>query len=161
MGYLTMIRLPSLKRKITSSLILVSAVFSLIILFLIYSSFVYYSPCKDEICFFSHLEKCDRATFTKSGDFNVFYRIEGYNFNKCQVKVYLDDPQNTIGLKSIYTNTSMDCNLNFGYKSYPETELSMCSGLLKEGLQEVLIERLKVEIARNVGDIKIDVLRSG
>lgn len=152
-----MTKLPNIRKKVTVSLIIASILFSIVVLLLIYSSFIYFAPCKDEACFFAHLKNCDRASYSKTSDYSVFYNIEGYNFNRCQVRVSIKDAQNNIGLEDIYKDTSMTCGLKFGLASYPEYNLESCTGMLKEGLQEVLINRLKVEIARNIGEIKLDI----
>jgi hypothetical protein len=149
--------LPNIQRKLTFSLIFLATLLAILSLLLIYSDFIYYIPCSDESCFFAHLRNCDRAEYTKTGDFNILYKIEGDNFNRCNVKVFLEDLQNSIGLKDFYKNSFMECNLKFGFNSYPESDLISCSGMLKEGLQEVLIHRLKSEVARNIGEINLDI----
>jgi hypothetical protein len=145
-------------RKLKISFIVISLLLLVGILFFIYSSFIYYTPCNTESCFFAHLKNCDRASFFRSGDLSIDYEIQGYSFNGCQVELSLRNSTRDIGLREIYQNSEMVCNAKIGSNYYPEEDLERCSGMLKEGLQEVLIDRLKVEIARNIGDLNTDIL---
>lgn len=154
-----MTKLPNFRKKLTFLVILITLLFIFLIGFLIYSSFFYYASCENDECFFSYLENCERVSYVVSNDFDVIYRVEGRSLAGCEVVVSIDDKDNIIGLEELYKGTNMVCNVRAGYVSYPEHDLERCSGMLKEGLQEVLIDRLKVEIARNIGEINIDILK--
>ncbi len=129
----------------------------LLVLLSLYSSLFYYKHCQDESCFLTYLSNCDRATYSKTGDFSLEYKITGYAFRQCNVDVALAAEQPD--LKDIYQNSKMVCKVKLGSVNYPESSLSQCTGILKEGFQEVIIDRLKVEVVRNIGDINLDILK--
>ena len=47
----------------------------------------------------------------------------------------------------------MDCYVPLGSIVSPESNLAECHGLLKEGLQETIINKLHAYIVKNVGQI--------
>jgi len=133
------------------------SVLTVAILIFVYSNFIYYAHCKDEACFLNHLKNCDRASYIKSGNLSVAYKITGQAFRTCGVEVDLENVSQSFELRPVYYNSDMSCNIKLGAEYYPEADLAKCSGLLKEGFQEVLISRLKVEIMRNIGDINLNI----
>lgn len=131
-----------------------------VLLGVLYSSFFYYKACETETCFLNYLKDCNRATYYKEGDFSFKYKINGYFGAKCVVDVSLDSINEEIPLRKVYLNSDMGCFMPFSSYYYPDGDLSRCSGLLKEGLQEVLIQRLKTEVVNNLEDINLDILKT-
>lgn len=124
----------------------------------VYSSYFYYKSCNDESCFSTYLGNCDRASYIKESNLSLRYNIQGYSMGACSVKVSLLSNDDSYDLGDSYKNSVMFCRLPLGLKDYPESNLGKCKGLLKEGIQEVLINRLKIEIIRNIDELNLNVL---
>lgn len=140
---------------------LVATIFILVVAaIIIYFSFFYFKPCNDSTCFLNYLENCDRATYSKDGELAVNYFIEGYSKGTCNVKIELVSLSGDYKLAGYYNASNMECKSELGSLTYPEKDISACSGLLKEGLQEILINRLKVEIVKNIGEINLNFLQN-
>jgi hypothetical protein len=130
-------------------------IFVLILVFLavtIYLNFFYSKKCKDSECFNSALARCRKAEFqNKNSDATWLYRINGLSRGKCLVTVKnnwvkLDEAKPIEG-------KSMLCSLPKGVVMAPESDLNECHGLLKESLQDVIIERMHTYIVQNIGQI--------
>ena len=120
--------------------------------FFIYFNF-YYKTCVNEECFYSSLEKCKRASFLSVGDMTFKYTIEGKSQGFCEVNVKLirGDLSNQDSLK--LQGKEMKCDLQLGDVSSPEDNIENCHGLLKEGLQDLIINKLYTYIAQNLNQI--------
>ena len=52
----------------------------------------------------------------------------------------------------------MNCMLPLGVRMIPESDIGNCHGLLKEGLQDIIIKRLHTYLVENIGQINLEVL---
>ena len=52
----------------------------------------------------------------------------------------------------------MTCMLPEGIVMIPESNIGKCSGLLKEGLQDLVIRKLHTYLVQNLGRINLEVL---
>ncbi len=138
--------------------ILAAIILLIYLLISVYSSYFYYKSCNDESCFSTYLGNCDRANYIKESNLSLRYNILGYSMGACSVKVSLISNDISYNLGDSYKNSVMFCRLPLGIKDYPESNLGKCTGLLKEGIQEVLINRLKIEIIRNIDELNLNVL---
>jgi hypothetical protein len=112
-----------------------------------------YDECETKACFDEHLKSCERARFI-GGDKMIFeYKILGESEGSCNVETMLlqgelnnRDSVKLEGLKMI-------CGLPKGVAVVPESDMSVCHGLLKEGLQDLIIEKMHAYLVKNVGKI--------
>ena len=81
------------------------------------------------------------------------YKILLKDGDDCVVKVKLLrgdlSNQDSLALQS----KSMKCNLPFGFVVAPEDDISKCHGLLKEGLQDLIIKKMHTYIVQNLEEI--------
>lgn len=120
----------------------------------IYFTFFYAYSCDDKACFMAHQEECSRTKYTNEDDDAVWkYHIKGKEGNNCVVNVKLERvKEGNLDLVKLQ-GKEMDCSLPLGITSSPEADISRCHGLLKEGMQDLIINNLYAYILDNVGEI--------
>ena len=118
----------------------------------------YTKTCQDKSCFDSYLEKCKRASFIQdSNDSTWKYSIIGTKDNSCLVNVeLLLVKEGNIEMAKLQ-GLDMDCSLPISYIGSPKEDLSVCHGLLKEQMQEMIIEKMHAYIIKNVGKISEEI----
>jgi hypothetical protein len=119
---------------------------------------VSYEECDTWECFDNHLETCERAEFI-GGQRMVFeYIIEGKNGDNCEVNVELlqGELNNQESIKM--EGHKMNCMLPYGVVMIPESDVGNCHGLLKEGLQDLIIKKLYNYVVQNLGRINLEAL---
>lgn len=130
-------------------------ILALILIFLVitaYFTFFYTERCKDIDCFNSMLAKCKKTTFLNEKEDSAWlYSIKGTSNGKCVVDVNnrwikLEEGKSVQG-------KSMACYMFKGVVTDPESDLNECHGLLKEALQDIIIERMHTYIVQNIGQI--------
>jgi len=113
--------------------------------------------CEDLDCFEAALKNCKKVEFRYAGENIWKYEIKGKQGNNCLVSAKLlqlkQGPFNAEKLEG----KSMICEIPKGSVDLPGEDLSVCSGELKEEIQDVLIERLHSYIAENLGKISEDI----
>ncbi len=126
----------------------------------IYFLFIYSSMCGDELCFSKKLVKCDRAHYIESSAETVKqYNILGKKDNKCQVEVeILQIRQGSVELASL-EGKSMICSMGLGVSADPESNIKFCHGILKEEIQEAIIQRMHSQIIENIGQIEEELIK--
>ncbi len=132
--------------------LLVIALVGVAVFFLFFS----YDECKDRECFEEALAGCDRVKFV-GGEGMVFeYIIKGKSGDFCEVDVVLlqgdldsADSMNLEGRK-------MSCMLPEGVVVSPENDIGNCHGLLKEGLQDLVIRKLHSYLVQNLGRLNLE-----
>ena len=136
------------KRRVLAIAIIV------LVLILVYFLFLYSKNCKDETCFSDSMKSCSKANYINNAeDASWSYAIKGKKSSECVVEVkLLQAKQGKIELEKIQ-GLSMDCSLPLGYIGVPQADLSRCHGLLKESLQELMIQKLHSYILANLGKI--------
>ncbi|MBS3078820.1 hypothetical protein J4218_01740 [Candidatus Pacearchaeota archaeon] len=128
----------------------------ILILFLGYYFFFYEKACANEECFKKAFDKCNRVNFLKDNEQALWlYQITGREKGaKCKVKVTLMMlKQGTIENQKL-EGSFMICNVIRDNALNSEGDLSSCKGLLKEKMQEIIIQRMHNYILKNVGEIK-------
>mgnify|MGYP001576755363 CR=1 FL=1 len=118
-----------------------------------FTSFFSYT-CKDMACFRSHQEKCVHTKFTyDTEETNWLYYIKGKADGKCEINVKVLQIKAGSIKRTVLEGKSMDCFLPLKSLAPPESDLSLCHGLLKEELQNLIIQKLHTYIIDNVGEI--------
>ncbi len=119
-----------------------------------YFTFFFSYKCSDISCFQAHQEKCVRTEFLNDAeDTTWFYKIEGKENQKCKINAEILQVKEGSLDKIKLEGTSMDCYLQIGDISLPESDLTKCHGRLKEELQEIIIENAHKYIIENIGKI--------
>ena len=117
-----------------------------------YLTFFYARECQNYECFKEHMKRCSKATFiNEEPEASWKYRILGKEENQCVVEVTLLLPkQGELEIIEL-TGQKMECSYPLGQSAYPEKDLAKCHGLLKEGLQELIIKKLHAYLIENLG----------
>jgi hypothetical protein len=122
-----------------------------------------FSPqgCGDFGCFSERMKTCSPTKYINEGeDASWLYQIQGIDGNNCAVRVtLLNAKEGDLGLRDFEGN-AMTCFYEKGSVAYPERNMGSCTGILKEDLQGLVIERLYDYVVTNLGDIKEDLLFS-
>lgn len=120
----------------------------------LYLSFAYSPACGNIACWESKLSSCSRASYTNDAvDITWKYQIKGKTSGGCLVNVKALDVKR--GLTSALTlqGKDMDCVLPLNVVAGPESNPNLCHGLLKEEMQNLIINNLHQYILQNVGSI--------
>jgi hypothetical protein len=138
--------------------IIVISVIGLAISF--YFIVVYSSTCGDEDCFSSALVKCDKGIYLKeTAETITEYKISGEKQGFCEIEVELIQiKQGSAELISL-EGEGMVCLSPLGTYLKPEENLKECHGLLKEGIQEIMIQRMHSELIENIGQIGEEITK--
>lgn len=120
----------------------------------IYFTFFFYYDCADYACFLSHQIKCDKTKFTNNlEDATWKYRVLGKDSESCQIEVtLLSVTKGSVELGKLQ-GKSMVCDLEIGSNLKPEADVSKCHGILKEELQQLMINKLHSYIISNLGSL--------
>lgn len=146
---------PLRKRTIILSIIAI-----IVIVYLVWAIFFSYDSCETWECFNSHLVSCDYVTFLGGNDVIFEYKILGSSRNLCDVNVKLLQGELNSQDSRKLENQEMICGLPKGVIMIPESDISNCHGLLKEGLQDLVIEKLHTYLVQNVGTLNLEILNA-
>ena len=146
------------RRRFFSWKWLLALVVLVVIIYVVWFFFFSYSGCSTWGCFNSRLERCDRVKFI-GGDEMIFeYTVRGKSGDSCKVDVELLvgelNNQDSIALEG----KLMTCSLPEGVIMLPESNIGYCHGLLKEGLQDLIIKELHSTLVQNLGRLNLELL---
>ena len=129
-----------------------------VLIYLAWSLFFSYTNCNSWVCFNSRLETCEKTEFIGGGEMIFEYIISGKKGDFCEISVELlqGDLNNQDSIK--LEGHLMDCEIPYGAVMTPESDLRLCHGLLKEGLQDLIIRDLHTYLVQNLGRINLEVL---
>ncbi|MAG02407.1 hypothetical protein CMI42_03650 [Candidatus Pacearchaeota archaeon] len=122
--------------------------------FFFYQNYLVIEVCEDMGCFKESLVNCDAASFVRADVDAVWnYEILDEGEDVCDVEVTL--------LRLIDGKIEMDklqgksmiCEIYKTNLIYPEDDLSVCSGVLKEEMQDVIIKRMHDYLILNIGEV--------
>jgi hypothetical protein len=139
--------------KLTINVILLAIVLILLIALVYY---FYFSPkkCNDESCFTSSLARCDKSTYTQDKSSEVIrYDIKGARDWQCEIQVQVQQIKTGPAELRIIEGKNMLCLIPLGSIVDPVRDLKNCHGLLKEEIQDIMIQRLHSQIIENLGQI--------
>jgi len=126
----------------------------LILIASVYFLFFFRQKCTTQDCFLEGLWKCKRIDFM-SEDLSIVwsYSIKGLSGEVCKVDVKaLEVKTGEQELKQLEGQT-MECLIPKGFILMPETKIEYCHGLLKESIQDQIIEKMHLYIVQNIGEI--------
>ncbi len=144
---------------------LVMLVISFIIIsfIVVYLIFFYYPKCNDPACWDSKLKVCSKVRYINSPvDVTWEYKILGKETidgeEKCKVKVLAIDIKRGLEKTEILEGKEMICFLPYGVIVKPEANPNLCTGKLKEEMQNLIIQKLHEYILQNLGEIKNELI---
>jgi len=139
------------KAYLTIAIILVGL---LSIYFLYYFSY----DCDSLVCFQSHQEQCAKTIFIDDQEETTWqYFIQGEEDERCKINVKVLNIKKGSANKQKLEGKDMDCYLPLGSLVAPESDISRCHGVLKEEMQNLIIQQLHTYIVENVQDISSEL----
>ena len=140
------------KRLVLALIILIIATIAYLIYLFIYQA----EKCENLKCFQEAFKECERVSFIRE-DPSAVWRYEilwSVSPNVCNVEVVLlKMTEGGIEVEDLQ-GKSMACKVHKGGDKFPEKDMSRCSGVLREELQEILIQRMHNYLLENIGEIK-------
>jgi hypothetical protein len=138
-------------------MVLLSALLIIVLIGLIISAYYIYffmTKCSNQECFYNSLVSCRKTLYVNDNtDMIMQYRIEGKTGSKCQVNVdLLQVKRGSAELVSL-EGKGMICYTDLGVIIDPEKNLKNCHGVLKEEIQNIIIQRMHSQIVENIGKI--------
>jgi len=134
-------------------------VFLIIVIVLYFAWFLFFSygKCDSWKCFNDNLRECDKTKFIGGNDMIFEYVIKGNSNDKCIVQVEL--LQGELGNQDFakLEGHKMECALTRGVVMIPESDIGNCHGMLKEGLQDLVIKKLYTYLVQNLGKLNLEV----
>lgn len=129
-----------------------------ILAFGVWALFFSYVNCDSWECFNNQLKSCDRAKFVGEMDMVFEYTIKGSSNQKCEVVVRLlqGELNNKDSIK--LEMQEMTCMLPEGVAMIPESDIGNCHGILKEGIQGLVIKKLHTYLVQNLGKLNLEML---
>jgi len=132
---------------------------AVLVILMIWFNLFYFKSCGDKNCFYTALKDCQRARFILDENMTFEYKILGLKDNNCEINVKLLDGalfnKDLIKIKG----KEMTCSLPFRVLMQPESDISLCHGELKEGFQDLIINKLHVYLVQNLGEINSELLK--
>ena len=125
------------------------------VIFLVYGFITRSKPCKDEMCFFDSLDECKKVYFVKEDpEYSWFYIVsKEASEDSCEVKVSLLNVKQESIDSRILQGEEMICIVPKTIIDFPEKDISRCTGLLKEELQDLIIQRMYDYLLTNSQEI--------
>lgn len=120
----------------------------------VHTTFIHPPRCETFECFEEKMKACDKASYINDDPEATWrYNILGTESGACVVEVtLLQSKTGELGVEKL-TGYSMECGYPKGVVSYPEKDLGMCHGRLKEEMQNIIISKLHAYIVENLGQI--------
>ncbi len=141
-----------LKKEALGFVLLIAAI--IIISILLYFSFISIRKVDTQQGFNQALTNCDRVEYIRDGDRAIWkYTILGKQRDFCNVEVRLVSAKEGVQDIKDVEGLNMICSVAEGLAINPEENLKNCHGLLKEGLQDILIEKMHAYIISNIEQI--------
>lgn len=139
------------KETVTITLVLLIAVAAAFALHYTFAP----NPCETYSCFEDHMAVCSRASYLNeepeaSWSYTIVRRIKG----ACEIEVILlQAKEGDLQLRN-FEGHAMLCTYPRGVVAYPDKDMSVCHGRLKEDLQGLIIEKLHAYLVENLIDVK-------
>jgi hypothetical protein len=114
---------------------------------LIFANFIYFKNCSSQGCFKESVSKCYRAKYVSSDLVPLKNTIVGFSWRGCKVEV--ESLENDL----IDSGRTMTCYLPYGSRNLPQSRIELCSGELREDVQELIISEMYIAVGQNVREI--------
>ena len=117
-------------------------------------------PCETYACFQDAMATCSRVTYVnEEPEASWRYTILRRTSESCEIQVVLLQAKEGDLKLGEFEGHSMMCTYSRGVVAYPDKDMSLCHGRLKEDLQGIIIEKLHKYLVDNLVDIK-DALKT-
>jgi len=144
-----------MKKGIIISIIVVASILAIVG---IYFTWFFQYSCSDLNCFQAYQEKCAKAIVIREADTTTWqYEIKGEKNELCVIQTTILKVKEGQIDRKILEGTSMDCSLPLGSKTLPENDLNKCHGILKEGIQQIIIKNAHAQILANIGKVSSEL----
>ena len=148
-------------RKYDNNKIFVFILLVVVILFAFYFSGILRKNCKDDTCFNNALSSCTPAELIKQRNNNVYiYSVKPSMSEECTLNIELAKvaPGTDFNFRKALEGKSMECKLPKTISSNTDFEdinnlLQYCHGSLKEGILELILEKMYTQVIINMNDI--------
>ena len=141
--------------SVNKKILLIIAV-AIVLLLSLYMTFFSSKTCENEDCFYSSLARCEKAVFTDlQEEASWVYKIQGVKNSNCEV--YVRNTEILIEEDKRLEGKEMVCSIEKGLAIPPTSVLDNCHGILKEAMQDLIIEKLHVYIVQNIGKISSEI----
>jgi len=140
------------KRLLIAMIILIIA----IVIYLIYLMIFQAKECKDINCYQQAMADCNKIWFIKKDPSSVWrYEILGNaKGDACNIEVrLLKMREGAIEIEDLQ-DKKMICKIQKSSTAFPEKDMSQCTGVLREELQEILIQRMHNYLLENIGELQ-------
>lgn len=141
----------SVLRKLLILFILIGLVFG------VWVVFFSYEDCRNKACFDENLKGCDKVRFVSGDDMIFEYLVRGESEGACEVEVKLLQGELNNADSGKLEGEVMVCMLPLGAVVVPESDIGVCHGLLKEGLQDLVIRKLHTYLVQNLGRLNLEM----
>ena len=142
-----------MKKKLTILIVLII----LVVIGLAISGYYLYqgvNKCNSKECFDNSLSECRKTSFiSDSADTVLEYTILGASNGDCNVNVNMLQIKRGVAELAALEGKEMICSVPAGAIGEPEKNLKICHGVLKEEIQNVIIQRMHAQIVENLGKI--------
>ena len=121
-----------------------------------YFLFYYARPVATSQEFIDSMSNCRDVSWIKEdAQASWLYKIKGgAKGDTCEVEIrLLKMKEGTIEADKLQ-GAKMTCIVQKGETDFPEKDISKCSGVLREELQDIIIQRMHNYLLQNVGEIK-------
>ena len=137
--------------------IMLIALLVIVLIGLVASSLYLYSSmiqCNDELCFTNSLAKCSKTSYVKDDGTNIIqYNILGGTSSECNINVKMLNIKTGSAELTALEGEEMSCSMPKGLVTDPAKNLKYCHGILKEEIQNIIIQRMHAQIVQNLGKI--------
>jgi hypothetical protein len=134
---------------IVIGIILLIIVISVAIYFTLFFSY----NCESVECFKAHQEECVRTKFVSEDERTTWlYEVKEKEEESCVIDATILQIKQGSPDRRMLEGKSMRCIMELGDRENPETDLTLCSGELKEDIQEILIKEVQSQILSNLED---------
>ena len=119
-------------------------------------SYLYTPKCASSGCFQSALAKCGKASYTDiQANATWQYNINGFSGETCAIYVKAVSLKTDVKTGTALQGKDMTCYIpkNVLGAFMPEEKIEYCHGLLKEEIQNLIIENMHLYIIQNIGAI--------
>ena len=139
--------------------VIISVIVAVVLIGAIYFSFFHAQTCKNLACWEDNLKKCERAKYDiNQREVEWLYTIKGKSGNTCEVKVEILKINQGLEKALVLEGKSMICYLEMNEAGEtiivaPERNINLCTGILKEEMQTLMLQGLYESIVGSVGEI--------
>jgi hypothetical protein len=117
----------------------------------VYLMFFYSPECMNYECWQKYMTACSKATFiNEEPEASWEYNIKGVQNGQCVITVkLLQAKKGELGIDKI-VGEEMTCYYKVGTSAYVEKDISKCHGILKEDLQQIIVNKLHAYLLENL-----------